>query len=282
MPTSEIGKVTHEQKGNGTTWQVLAYPELVDLNPNTGNFDPSRISAQGGDMRTAMVDAVTPYGYTPVYPIHPKQSVKITMQDSSVLLEPGAMHFTKGNVQMSLDSIAKSGGIGGFIKKAATSIASGESMIKPRFSGTGDLYLEPTRNHLFLIPLQDDTFICDQGLWVACDGEMEVDGQINKFSAAMSGGEGMVMPRVRGTGVVLMESPVPKEKIMVVKIKDEELRVDGSFVMAFWGDIEFTAQKASPGLLSSAASGEGMVNSYKGTGTILMNMEEAGCFKTDL
>lgn len=282
MINSDIWKVTQEVKGNGTTWQILAYPHLVDLVPNSNKFEPSRISAQGGDMRQAMVDAVTPYGYAPVYPIHPKQSVRIIMENTSVQLEPGAMHFTKGQVQMSLDSVGDQGGIGGFLKSAVTSIASGESMIKPRFSGTGEVFLEPTRQHLFLIELQNNTFVCDQGLWVACDGDLVVDGHVNSFSAAMSGGEGMVMPRVKGTGVVLMESPVPKDKILVVELNNEELRVDGPFVMAFWGDIQFTTEKAGAGLLSSYASGEGMVNVYKGTGTLWINMEEAGCFNTDI
>ena len=89
--------------------------------------------------------------------------------------------------------------------------------------------------------------------------------------------EGTVMPRVTGTGNILLESPVPREKIMEVHLNNEELRVDGPFVMAFWGDLSFTTEKVSKGLMSSAASGEGYVNVYKGTGTLWINMEEAGC-----
>ena len=114
------------------------------------------------------------------------------------------------------------------------------------------------------------------------DGNLEVDAHINTFSAAVASGEGTVMPRVKGTGNILLESPVPKEKIMEVQINNEELRVDGPFVMAFWGDISFTTEKVSKGLMSSAASGEGYVNVYKGTGTLWINMEEAVVFNSSI
>ena len=272
----EHWKVRAEAEGNGTKWQILGYPEIVSLVPS--GFDASKILASGIDLGDAMRQSVTPLGHAPIHPVYPRQHVRIIMDNSSVLLEPGAMHFTRGQITMGLDSVADAGGVGGFLKKAVTSIASGESMVKPRFKGTGELFLEPRTDHIFLIPLNNETFVCDQGLWVACDGSMEVDGQVNSFSAAMAGGEGMVMPRAKGTGVVMLQSPVPKEKILEIKLNNEELRVDGPFVMASWGNLEFTCEKSGSGILSSAASGEGLVNVYKGTGTVWMNLQEAGCF----
>ena len=272
----ESWKETQKIENGGNVWTIFAYSNIVDLHP-TG-FDASRVATSDIDMREALIKSVTPQGKAQVYPIYPKQSVSISLDNSSVLLEPGAMLLTRGNVTMTLENPASGGSsVGGFFKRAVTSVASGESMIKPKFTGTGDVLLEPTKNFLFLIAIQDATFICDQGLWKACDGNLEVDAHINTFSAAVASGEGTVMPRVKGTGNILLESPVPKEKIMEVQINNEELRVDGPFVMAFWGDISFTTEKVSKGLMSSAASGEGYVNVYKGTGTLWINMEEAVC-----
>lgn len=268
-------------QGNGTSWQILAFPQIKNLQAGD-RFDSSRIIAAGQDLEEAMIKAISPAGFVSVYPVFPKHSVRIVLNNSSVLCEPGAMHFTKGNMEMTLDTPKGSGGIGGFFKSAVTSLASGESLVKPRFTGTGEVFLEPTRKFLFLIAIENTTFICDQGLWMGCDGAMEVDGHINSFSAALNSGEGMVMPRVRGTGVVLIESPIPFEKILVINLENETLSVDGAFVMAFWGDLTFTTEKAAKGLLASAASGEGLVNTYKGTGTLWLDMEEAGCFATDI
>ncbi len=101
---------------------------------------------------------------------------------------------------------------------------------------------------------------------MACDGTLTVDGQVNR--SAIRSGEGMVQPRVQGSGVVMLSSPVPQEKIMVVEMNNETLKVDGAFVMAYWGDLAFSVEKSSRGMFSAAASGEGFVNVYKGTGTV--------------
>ena len=185
------------------------------------------------------------------------------------------MHFSRGNIEMKIDGVG-SGGMGGFLKKAASGLASGESMVKPRYTGTGELFLEPRKDFLYFIRLNNEQMVCDRGLFVACDGTLEVDGQVNR--SAIKSGEGMVQPRVKGTGVCMISSPVPKEKIMEVKLNNEALKVDGPYVMAYWGDLQFSVEKSSKGIFSSAASGEGFVNVYKGTGTLWINLEEAGCF----
>ena len=168
----ESWKETQKIENGGNVWTIFAYSNLVDLHP-TG-FDASRIATSDTDMREALIKAVTPQGKAQVYPIYPKQSVSISLNNSSVLLEPGAMLLTRGNVTMTLENPASGGSsVGGFFKRAVTSVASGESMIKPKFTGTGDVLLEPTKNFLFLIAIQESTFICDQGLWKACDGNLE-------------------------------------------------------------------------------------------------------------
>ncbi len=121
-----------------------------------------------------------------------------------------------------------------------------------------------------------ETLICDRGLFVACDGTLEVDGFVSR--AALKGGEGMVQPRVRGSGVVMLSSPVRREQILEIKLQGEALKVDGPFVMAYWGDLKFTVERSSKGMFSSAASGEGYVNVYTGTGTIWLNLAEASCY----
>ena len=135
-------------------WRILAYPEIVDLNPS-GSFDSSRIISSGVDMKEAMTAAVTPKGFAAVYPVYPAKTVQISLNGSSVLFEPGAMHFMKGNLEMSLDTTRRCWGIGGFFKRAATSIASGESMLKPRVTGSGDVFLSRHGKTFFLIHLQN-------------------------------------------------------------------------------------------------------------------------------
>jgi uncharacterized protein (AIM24 family) len=273
MINYEHWKLIEEIRGQGTHWQIMGYPRFIDLQP-TG-FDSSRIIASDHSLKDAMVQAVTPMGFTPIHPIYPRKHVRVSLENTSVLLEPGALHFSKGHVEMKIDGV-EGGSVGGFLKKAASGLASGESMVKPRFTGTGEVFLEPRTDFLYFISLNNETLVCDRGIFVACDGTLTVDGQVNR--SAIRSGEGLVQPRMKGTGVAMISSPVPKEKILVMEVKEETLKVDGAFVMAYWGNLEFSVEKSSKGLFSSAASGEGYVNVYKGTGTVWMNLEEAGCF----
>lgn len=266
-------KLLEEASGEGTKWQIMGYPRFVDMQP-TG-FEASRILAAGQPLRDAMIHAVTPLGITPIHPIYPRKHVRVLVNNSSVLLEPGALHFSKGNIEMKIDGV-QDGGMGGFLKKAASGLASGESMVKPRYTGTGEIFLEPRTDFLYFIHLNNERLVCDRGLFVACDGTLTVDGQVNR--TAIRSGEGIVQPRVQGSGVVMLSSPVPQEKIMVAELNNETLKVDGSFVMAYWGDLDFSVEKSSRGIFSAAASGEGFVNVYKGTGTVWMNLQEAQCF----
>ena len=269
----EHWKLLEEMKGEGTHWQIMGYPKFVDFQP-TG-VDVSRILAAGLPLEEAMIKAVTPLGIKPIHPIYPKKHVRVVLDNASALLEPGAMHFSKGHIEMAVEGVG-SAGVGGFLKKAASGLAAGESMVKPRYTGTGELFLEPRTDFLNFIRLNEETLICDRGLFVACDGTLKVDGLVNR--AALKGGEGLVQPRVQGSGVVMLSSPVPREQILVVNLKDETLKVDGPFVMAYWGDVKFTVEKSAKGMFSSAASGEGFVNVYKGSGTIWLNLAEAKCF----
>ena len=48
------------------------------------------------------------------------------------------------------------------------------------------------------------------------------------------------------------------------------LKVDGNFVIAWSGSLNFTVERSGKSLIGSAASGEGLVNVYRGTGRLLM------------
>jgi uncharacterized protein (AIM24 family) len=46
--------------------------------------------------------------------------------------------------------------------------------------------------------------------------------------------------------------------------------VDGSFAVARQAHLDYSVQKAAKGILSSMASGEGLVNVIRGTGRVLL------------
>ena len=67
------------------------------------------------------------------------------------------------------------------------------------------------------------------------------------------------------------------EKILRIPLENDEVTIDGPYAMVSFGDINYTVEKANSGFLNSAASGEGYVNVFRGTGEVWVNLEEAGC-----
>lgn len=71
-------------------------------------------------------------------------------------------------------------------------------------------------------------------------------------------------------GFVVLESPVPESELITIDLKDDVLRIDGSMAIAWSDTLDFTVERSGKSLIGSAASGEGLVNVYRGTGRVLM------------
>jgi uncharacterized protein (AIM24 family) len=67
-----------------------------------------------------------------------------------------------------------------------------------------------------------------------------------------------------------VESPSPKEELIEIELNNDVLRVDGNMAIAWSGSLEFTVERSGKTLIGSAASGEGLVNVYRGTGRVLL------------
>ena len=56
----------------------------------------------------------------------------------------------------------------------------------------------------------------------------------------------------------------------VVPMENDVLKVDGNMAIAWSGSLDFTVERSGKTLLGSAASGEGLVNVYRGSGMVLL------------
>ena len=100
------------------------------------------------------------------------------------------------------------------------------------------------------------------------------------FGKAVRGkvtGESAVKPEYTGNGVLCLESPSPKEELIEVTLQDDVLKVDGNMAIAWSGTLDFTVERSGKTLLGSAASGEGLVNVYRGTGKVLLAPVGGNC-----
>ncbi|EKD69274.1 MAG: hypothetical protein ACD_47C00185G0001, partial [uncultured bacterium] len=55
-----------------------------------------------------------------------------------------------------------------------------------------------------------------------------------------------------------------------IKLVNDRLAVDGSFAIARTAGLNFSVQKATKSIMGSMTSGEGLLNVFEGTGTVLI------------
>jgi len=193
------------------------------------------------------------------------KQIRIILDDSSVKLEPGSLSYMKGNIEIK----NKSGGILGFGKKMVSSKLMGGNAFKPTYSGTGEIFLEPSLGYFALIELEDDEIIVSDNMFYACEEGIEVNSTMqNNLSSAFLGSEGLYQTRIEGNGIVALKVPVPESEIFKCILINDILKVDGNFAILRTGNIEFSVEKSSKSIVGTALSGEGMVNVYRGTGEV--------------
>ena len=164
-------------------------------------------------------------------------------------------------------------GVGDLFGKAVRGSVTGESAIKPEYTGDGTLVLEPTYQHILLLDLSkwNGSVVLDDGLFLACESSLKHKAVMrSNLSSAVAGNEGLFNLGIQGNGIVCLESPCPKEELVEVTLDKDVLKVDGNFAIAWSGSLEFTVERSGKSLLGSAASGEGLVNVYRGTGKVLL------------
>ncbi|MEE1031518.1 MAG: AIM24 family protein [Ruminococcus sp.] len=198
-----------------------------------------------------------------------KRQVVCDVSKSNVTVQAGAMQWTVGNVN------ATTGikGVGDFFGKAMRGSVTGESAIKPEYTGNGTLVLEPTYKHILLLDVADwnGSVVLDDGLFLACESSLKHKAVMrSNISSAVAGGEGLFNLGIQGRGIVCLESVCPREELVEIYLDNDVLKVDGNYAIAWSGSLDFTVERSGKSLIGSAASGEGLVNVYRGTGKVLL------------
>ena len=198
-----------------------------------------------------------------------KRQVVCDLSKSSVTVQAGAMQWTVGDVN------ATTGvkGVGDLFSKALRGSVTGESAIKPEYTGSGVLVLEPTYKHILLLDVADwnGSVVLDDGLFLACESSLKHKAVArSNFSSAVAGNEGLFNLGIQGKGILCLESRCPKEELIEIELQNDVLKVDGNMAIAWSGSLSFTVERSGKSLIGSAASGEGLVNVYRGTGKVLL------------
>ena len=247
----------------------------VTINNFTQNDDVSIVGGLGAfqviewkrDLSVDAMSAMTAY-FASEMNVRRRQLV-CDLSQAPITIQAGAMQWMAGDVE------ATTGikGAGDLLGKAFRGAVTKESAIKPEYVGTGTLVLEPTYRYILLIDVADwgNSIVLDDGLFLACYSSLQHQAVMrSNLSSAVAGNEGLFNLGIQGYGALALESPCPKEELIEITLDNDVLKIDGNMALAWSGSLQFTVERSGKSLVGSAASGEGLVNVYRGTGKVLM------------
>ena len=185
--------------------------------------------------------------------------LKAEFENTAVRYESGGLYYMQGNLELE----ANLPSAGGFLKSMVTK----EHAVKPVIRGSGTVWFEPAFGDFTVLELHGEEWILDKGAYFASEMNIEIGAYTNKALSGLFSGEGFFQTKVSGFGKVVIYSNGPLETI---ELNNGKLVVDGSFAVARQGTVQLSVSKASKGIFSSLMSGEGIVNTFTGTGKVMI------------
>lgn len=205
--------------------------------------------------------------FHPTHEVTARQ-VRIVLDGGAALLEPGALQYAHGGLQVDMQQNA---GGGGFFARAMQSAGTGESAFATRFSGRGEVWTEASAKHFILAGMEGpaDSLILDDGAFYACDANIAVSTHVHRSVQGILSGNGLMQPKLTGQGAFVVESPVPSDEIETVELDGKgELIVDGDLMLMYSAGLQVELRPLVRGLRNAMRSGEGLVFVFRGTGTV--------------
>lgn len=194
--------------------------------------------------------------------IHLKM-VRVTLSNSELLLEPSALYFMKGHLQLESST-------GGLAKGLMRKFLTNETLFQSRIKGSGEVFLEPSFGHYLLFTIENDGLIFDKNAFYCASSGIDVSAKVQStISSALFGGEGFFQTCASGTGVVILISPVPIDELIIYELAaGEKLSVDGNFAFVRTASVSFQAELSGKSIFSTVVSGELLLQTFTGPGMV--------------
>jgi uncharacterized protein (AIM24 family) len=187
--------------------------------------------------------------------------VRIRVADETVRAESGALSYMTGQITMQ----SPLPGVGSAVK----CLLSDEPLVRPSYSGTGEVYLQPSFHGYHVFELDGEAWILENGAYWASDGSVELGLHRERIITSFWAGEGFIdfQTRVSGHGRVVLNSQGPIREMV---LHDDSIAVEGKLVVARTAGLDYSVRRPSRSIIGYWLSGENLVRVYQGTGKVLM------------
>ena len=184
-------------------------------------------------------------------------------------IQRGGMVYHSPSVKLNTKLNAKGSGLGKLVKAVGRSMVSGESTFITEATSEVDggvLALAPNvPGEVMALEIGDHQYRLNDGAFLALDGSAFYTMERQSFGRALFGGQGgFFVMTTEGEGTLLVNAFGAIKKI---ELQDQEMTIDNAHVVAWSKELTYDIHLEN-GFLQSVGTGEGVVNTFRGTGEI--------------
>lgn len=197
--------------------------------------------------------------------------VEITLEKGEkVFIQQGSMVYHTPSVVLNTQLNARKGsGVGKLVGALGRSVVSGESMFITQASSNDDdglLALAPSMpGQVIALELGEKQYRLNDGAFLALDGSAQYKMERQSLGRAIFGGQGgLFVMTTEGEGTLLANSFGSIKKI---ELENQEITIDNAHVVAWSSDLDYNIHFEN-NFFQSIGTGEGLVNTFKGTGEV--------------
>ncbi len=191
------------------------------------------------------------------------RQVVIDLHDETIRARRGALSNIRGDIRFTPR-----------LPRAADIFRSAfnrEGRIRPFYSGTGTVHLQPSLRGYHVFDTQaEDRWILEPQVYWASEGSVDLGFFRERMFASLWAGDGFLVWKttLQGHGRVAINAPGPVEE---VDVHDTEMRVQGRLVLGRTSGLKFSSQRAAR-FPRNLISGQNRMRVFTGTGKLLMCM----------
>jgi uncharacterized protein (AIM24 family) len=188
------------------------------------------------------------------------RQVRIAIEGETVRTRRGALSNLHGDIRVT----ARLPGPRDLLRSMFTR----EARVRPSFSGSGVLNLQPSLGGYHMLGVEDARWILEPGVFWAAEDGVRLGLYRERMLPSLWAGDGLLVWKttVAGHGNVAINAPGPVE---VVTLDNEDLRVQGRLVLGRTDGLRFSSRRAS-GFFRSFLVGQRRLRVYSGTGKVLV------------
>ncbi len=211
------------------------------------------------------------------YKIHYKDSFSLL----EVELDRGEGVKAESGAMVSMDdTIDVEGKAEGGILKGLGRMFAGESFFFQTLvanRGVGRATLAPTTvGGIVPIQLDGGSYSVQKDGFLAASNGVNIDTKMQNLAKGILSGEGFIILKVHGNGVVFVSSHGAIHEIEIPAGK--EVVIDNGHLVAWPDTMNYKIEKASKGWISSMTSGEGLVCRFSGPGKVYIQTRNPQSF----